>query len=126
MNKNWGEVNGREGACRSDGTLGLRARSGNLESGGEKTGEGEAFYRVTRRRSTSQGGKTSSPTCSEGEGPNFAVVCVCGLRGFPFRGPLGPKLGTCASPSKVDKRDMTGQPVGDYMIGLSEDEREGA
>jgi hypothetical protein len=26
----------------------------------KKTGEGEAFYRVTRRRSTSQGGKTSS------------------------------------------------------------------
>ena len=45
--------------------------------------------------------------------------------GFPFGRPRS-KLGTCASPSKVDERDMIGQPVGDYVTGLSEDEREGA
>jgi hypothetical protein len=44
----------------------------------------------------------------------------------PFRRPWVPKLGTCASPSKVDEKDTTGQPVGGYLTGLSEDEREGA
>jgi hypothetical protein len=36
---------------------------------------------------------------------------------------FGGFLGTCASPSKVSEKDMTGQLIGDYMIGLSEDER---
>ena len=34
---------------------------------------------VTRRRSTSQGGKTSSLTSTEGEEPNPAIVYVCVL-----------------------------------------------
>jgi hypothetical protein len=85
-------------------------------------GEGKAFYRVTRRQSTSQGGKTSSLTYSEGEGSNLAVVCVCvcGLGGFPFRRPWIPKLGIRASPSKVDKTDKTGQLIKDghdWFIG---------
>jgi hypothetical protein len=33
---------------------------------------------VTRQWSTSQGGKTLSPTRSKGEGPNLAVVCCVG------------------------------------------------
>jgi hypothetical protein len=33
-----------------------------------------------RRRSTSQGGKILSLMCSEGEGPNLAVVCVWSRR----------------------------------------------
>jgi hypothetical protein len=53
-------------------------------------------------------------------------VCVCGFGGFPFRRPRVPNLGACAPPFKVDENDTTGQLVGDYMIGLSEDEREGA
>jgi len=50
-------VNGREEACRSDGTLGLRARPGNLESGGEKDGRrggilssDEAAEHLSRRK----------------------------------------------------------------------------
>jgi hypothetical protein len=46
--------------------------------------------------------------------------------GSHFGAPWVLKLGTCASPSKVDRKNMAGQPVGDHMIGLSEDEREGA
>jgi hypothetical protein len=53
-------------------------------------------------------------------------VYVRGFGGFPFRRPWVPKLGTSAPPCKVDERDMTEQHVGDYMIGLSEDEKEGA
>jgi hypothetical protein len=51
-------------------------------------------------------------------------VYVCGFGGFLFRRPWVPNLGTCASPFKVDKKDTTGQPVEDPMIGLSEDESE--
>lgn len=51
-----------------------------------------------------------SITLQLAQAPNFGALWV-------------PKLGTCVSPSKVDKKDTTGQPVGDYMIGLLEDER---
>jgi hypothetical protein len=52
-------------------------------------------------------------------------VCVCGFGGFPFRRLRVPKLGACAPPPKADENDRTGQLVRDYMIELSEDEREG-
>jgi hypothetical protein len=68
---------------------------------------------------------TTSPT-------NRIVIglgCLCvsaWFRRVPISAPLGPETGTGASPSNVDKRDITGQPVGDYVVGLSEDEREDA
>jgi hypothetical protein len=55
---------------------GFGVRPGNLRSGVEKRREKGRHFVVTRRRSTSQGGKTSYLTWTEGEGPNLAIVCV--------------------------------------------------
>jgi hypothetical protein len=55
----------------------------------KKTGEGEAFYRVTRRRSTSQGGKTSYLYASRVKGLiSPSRVCVCSRR-VPVSAPPG-------------------------------------
>ena len=48
---------------------------------------------------------------------------VRGFGGFRFRGPWVKKLGTRASPSKVDTKDNTGQLVKDCMIGSLVDKR---
>jgi len=52
-------------------------------------------------------------------------MCVWSQR-VPVSGALGPKLGTCASPSKVDEIDTTGQLIKDGVIGSSEEESKGA
>ena len=52
-------------------------------------------------------------------------VKVC-VGGTVFSAPGCQNWVTRASPSKVDEKDTTGQLVGDYMIGSSEEEREGA
>jgi len=46
----------------------------------------------------------------------IGYVCVIS-EGFQFRRPWVPKLGTRASPSKVDEKDTTGQLAKDCMIG---------
>jgi hypothetical protein len=57
--------------------------------------------------------------------PRLSVrMCVIS-EGSHFGG-LRSRMGTCASPSRVDEKGTTGQPVGYYVIGLSEDESESA
>ena len=57
---------------------GFGVRPGNLGSGVEKRREKGRHFVMTRQRSTSQGGKTSSLIWTEGEGLNLAMcVCVC-------------------------------------------------
>ena len=46
--------------------------------------------------------------------------------GFPFWRLWVPNLGTYALLSEVDERDIKGQPVGGFMLRLSEDESKGA
>jgi hypothetical protein len=87
----------------------------------KNTEEGEAFYRVTRRRSTSQGGKSSSLTCPESEGPNLAVMCIYSLGGFPFRRPWVPKLGTHVPRLKLTKKTQQDSWSTTGMIGPSEE-----
>jgi len=110
-------VNGREGTCRSDGTLGLGERPGNLGSGREKDGRrggilssNEAVEHLSRRKdliSTRFKGEESNLTVSR------VYVCVVS-EGSLFGVPWVPKLGTRASPSKVDKTDITEQLVHDW------------
>jgi hypothetical protein len=51
-----------------------------------------------------------------------ACIYVCGFGGFQFRDHWVPKIGTHASPSKVDQKDTTGQLITGCMIGASEGE----
>ena len=59
-------------------------------------------------------------------GLSDSLDCVRGFGRFLFRSPLVLKLGTCALPSNVNEKATTEQPVRDYGIRLSADEREGA
>jgi hypothetical protein len=63
-------------------------------SGGEKDGRRGGILSSDEAAGTSQGGKASSLHASRVKcliSPSR--VCVCGLGGFPFRRPLGPKTG---------------------------------
>ena len=53
-------------------------------------------------------------------------IVVLGFGGFPFWRPQVPKLGTGPPPPKVDKGKLAEQHIGDYVIGLSNEERDGS
>jgi len=68
------------------------------------------------RRNSSQGEKIPFRMCTESEGVTLSLR-VRGFGGFQFRDPWVPKLGTRASPSKVDQKYTTGQLIKGCMIG---------
>lgn len=53
-------------------------------------------------------------------------IVVLGFGGFPFWRPQVPKLGTGPPPPKVDKGKLAEQHIGDYVIGLSNEEGDGS